>query len=109
MNKLFIDTVNAPEAIKSQLKVLAQDIMFTREVTKGGNGYLFFGDNRILQTHVAVKFYYWGGDHRFHAEPSTLASITSPHILPVYNAGLLDGDWAYFVGSPRFRWKPGVS
>ena len=97
MSRLFIDSISAPEAIKEQLKVLAQDIMFTREITKGANGYLFFGKNRILLTHVAVKFYYWGGDHRFHAEPSTLASITSPHILPVHSAGLLDGEWAYFV------------
>lgn len=97
MSKLFIDSVSAPEVIKSQLKVFAQDIELTREVTKGGNGYLFFGENRILKKHIAMKFYYWGGDHRFHAEPSTLAKITSPHILPVHNAGLLDGEWAYFV------------
>ena len=97
MSSLFIDGVSAPEEIKAQLKILAQDIKLTREETKGGNGYLFFGKNRILNTCVAVKFYYWGGDHKYHAEPNALASINSPHVLSVQNAGLLNGDWAYFV------------
>ena len=97
MSSLFIDSISAPSAIKAQLKVLSKDIKFTREVTKGANGYLFFGENRILRTNVAVKFYYWGGDNRFHAEPITLANIAAPNILPVQGAGLLDGEWAYFV------------
>ena len=97
MSSLYIDGVNAPNEIKSQLQVLSHDINFEREVTKGGNGYLFFGENRILKTKVAVKFYYWGGEEKFHAEPSTLASINSPHVLAVQNAGLIDGNWAYFV------------
>ena len=97
MPSLYIDGVNAPEEIKNQLKVLSKDIRFEREVTKGGNGYLFFGENKILSTTIAVKFYYWGGEEEFHAEPTTLATIVSPHVLSVQNAGLIDGDWAYFV------------
>jgi serine/threonine protein kinase len=97
MTKLFIDGLSAPEAIKAKLKVLSRDIEFSREVTKGGNGYLYFGQNKILNTKVAVKFYYWGGDARFHAEPSALARLTGDNILPIHNAGLLDGEWAYFV------------
>ncbi|MBI5593500.1 MAG: protein kinase [Deltaproteobacteria bacterium] len=97
MSSLFLDNSIAPDEIKSQLKVLSRDIRFSREVTKGGNGYLFFGENRILNTKVAVKFYYWGGDAKYHAEPNTLASINSPHILSVQSAGLIDGEWAYFV------------
>ena len=97
MPSLYIDGVNAPDEIKNQLKVLSQDINFEREVTKGGNGYLFFGENKILGTKVAVKFYYWGGNEEFHAEPSTLANINSPHVLNVQNAGLIDGEWSYFV------------
>lgn len=61
---------------------------------------IFFGENRILKNEVAVKFYYWGGDAKYHAEPSTLAAIEAPNILQVKNAGLLDGEWAYFV-TPR--------
>jgi len=97
MPSLCIDGVNAPEEIKDQLKLLSQDIDFDREVTKGGNGYLFFGKNKILDTRIAVKFYYWGGEDKFHAEPTTLANINSPHVLNVQNAGVIDGDWAYFV------------
>jgi serine/threonine protein kinase len=100
MSEILIDNVNAPSRIKMQLAALSKDIKFTREITKGGNGYLFFGVNRILKNEVAVKFYYWGGDAKFHAEPSTLASIEAPNILQVKNAGLLDGEWAYFV-TPR--------
>lgn len=97
MSTLFIDGVSAPPEIKIQLKILSKDIKLTREVTKGGNGYLFFGENRILNKNVAVKFYYWGGDKKYHAEPNVLAGIESPHILSVQNAGLLNGEWAYFV------------
>lgn len=100
MSEILIDNVNAPSRIKVQLNILSKDIKFTREVTKGGNGYLFFGENRILKNEVAVKFYYWGGDAKYHAEPSTLAAIEAPNILQVKNAGLLDGEWAYFV-TPR--------
>jgi len=97
MNKIFIETINAPDTIKAQLKVLSKDILFNREITKGGNGYIFFGQNNILNTAVAVKFYYWGGNHAYHVEPKTLAAVKSPNILSVQNAGLTDGSWAYFV------------
>lgn len=97
MASLFIDGLSAPEPIKKRLKALSKDIEFSREVTKGANGYLYFGTNRILQTEVAVKFYYWGSDPRFHAEPTALAALTGQNILTVQSAGLLDGEWAYFV------------
>ncbi len=97
MASFYIDGANAPEEIKGQLKSLSKDIDFEREVTKGGNGYLFFGRNKILNTRVAVKFYYWGGQEKYHAEPNTLANIHSPHVLDVQNAGLIDGEWSYFV------------
>ncbi|EIU5250409.1 protein kinase [Pseudomonas aeruginosa] len=100
MSEILISNVSAPPNIKAQLNSLSKDIKFTREITKGGNGYLFFGENRILKNEVAVKFYYWGGDAKYHAEPSTLAAIEAPNILQVKNAGLLDGEWAYFV-TPR--------
>lgn len=100
MTGILIDTVGAPQRIKDQLKILSKDIIFKREVNKGANGYLFFGENRILNNEVAVKFYYWGGNAKYHAEPSTLALIEAPNILPVKSAGLLDGEWAYFV-TPR--------
>ncbi|HCF4825263.1 TPA: hypothetical protein NIF63_003435, partial [Pseudomonas aeruginosa] len=70
MSEILISNVSAPPNIKAQLNSLSKDIKFTREITKGGNGYLFFGENRILKNEVAVKFYYWGGDAKYHAEPS---------------------------------------
>ena len=97
MGSLYIESISAPGPIKSQLRVLSKDIAFIREGTKGANGYLYFGQNRILEIEVAVKFYYWGGNARFHAEPTALAAVAAPNILPVLNAGLLDGEWAYFV------------
>jgi serine/threonine protein kinase len=97
MSSLFLDAVSANQQVKNQLKILSKDIAFSREVTKGGNCYLFFGKNRILNQDVAVKFYYWGGNKKYHAEPHILASMKSPHILNVQNAGLIDGDWAYFI------------
>ncbi|WP_409288494.1 serine/threonine protein kinase [Pseudomonas sp. KCJK8927] len=100
MSEILISNLSTPANIKAQLNILSKDIRFTREITKGGNGYLFFGENRILKNEVAVKFYYWGGDAKYHAEPSTLAAIEAPNILQVKNAGLLDGEWAYFV-TPR--------
>ncbi|QAX84844.1 hypothetical protein C2E19_13690 [Pseudomonas sp. DTU12.3] len=100
MTGILIDAVGAPQRIRDQLRILSKDIIFKREVNKGANGYLFFGENRILKNEVAVKFYYWGGNAKYHAEPSTLALIEAPNILPVKSAGLLDGEWAYFV-TPR--------
>jgi len=97
VSEIFIDGATSPNEIKAQLKALSKDIAFSRESLKGGNGYLYFGVNRILKTKVAVKFYYWGGDSKFHVEPSTLATINSPNVLSVNSAGLLDGNWAYFV------------
>jgi eukaryotic-like serine/threonine-protein kinase len=94
---LFLDGVNACDEIKAQLKLLAKDINFTRESNKGNNGHLFFGNNRILNREVAVKFYYWGGQRKYHAEPHILAGMRSANILVVHNAGLIDGKWAYFV------------
>lgn len=41
MSEILISNVSAPPNIKAQLNSLSKDIKFTREITKGGNGYLF--------------------------------------------------------------------
>ncbi|MDP2505829.1 serine/threonine-protein kinase [Oceanobacter sp. 3_MG-2023] len=97
MSGLYIDGLSAPDEIKNALKDLSKNYVFTKEVEKGANGYLFFGRNRILGTEVAVKFYYWGGDKEYHAEPKNLAAIESDNILAILDASLIDNDWAYFV------------
>lgn len=97
MSTLYIDGLSAPDEIKNALKELSKNYKFTKEVEKGANGYLFFGQNRILGTAVAVKFYYWGGKKKYHAEPKNLAAIKSDNILAIQDASLIDNDWAYFV------------
>jgi serine/threonine protein kinase len=97
MPSLYIDGLRAPKEIRQALKELSKNIQFTKEVEKGCNGYLFFGKNKILGTEVAVKFYYWGNDKKYHAEPRNLAAIESDNILAIHAASLIDNDWAYFV------------
>jgi eukaryotic-like serine/threonine-protein kinase len=62
MAKFYIDSLNAPDEIKDSLRQLSNNISFNKQSTKGANGYLFFGHNKILDKKVAVKYYYWGGD-----------------------------------------------
>ena len=97
MGNLYIDGVGAPEKIRKALRELSINIDFDREATKGANSYLFFGTNRVIGTNVAVKFYYWGSDKTYHAEPQHLAQVQSPNILTIHSAALIDDDWAYFV------------
>lgn len=96
MTSLYINSVSAPAEIKAALQDLSKSIHFTKEDTKAANGHVFFGKNRITNKLVAVKFYYWGGKAEFHAEPNQLASIASKYVLPIHDAGLIDGTWAYF-------------
>jgi serine/threonine protein kinase len=97
MTAIYIDGLSAPKEIKTALKELSKNYRFTKEVEKGANGYLFFGQNRILSTEVAVKFYYWGGEKEYHAEPQHLSAIESDNILAILDASVIDNDWAYFV------------
>lgn len=94
---LDLDCVDVCDEIRSKLKELSTDIVFTKESLKGGNGYLFFGDNQILNRRVAVKFYYWGGDSGLHAEPQQLASLKADNIIEIYDASLVDREWSYFI------------
>ena len=86
-----------PKPIKECLLRLAQNIELEKESTKGANGYLFFGRNRVSGLKVAIKFYYWGGDKSLHVEPQTLSEIRSPNVIEVHDAGYADNSYAYFV------------
>lgn len=97
MPNLSIDTVNAPQVIINSLHALSNQISFEKVSLKGTNGYLFIGHNHVLDRKVAIKYYYWGGDPRFHAEPQQLAQIQSENVVQIYHAELLDNDWAFFV------------
>jgi eukaryotic-like serine/threonine-protein kinase len=97
VNSLLLDAVGAPPEIISSLKGLSSHILFSKACPKGANGYLFFGKNVVTGTKVAVKYYYWGGDRAYHAEPRTLAQIESPNVVQILDAALIDRDYAYFV------------
>lgn len=94
---IHLPSVNAPTSIKQCLSGLSRNIKLDRESSKGVNGFLFFGVNRVTRARVAIKFYYWGGDRTFHIEPRALAEINSPNVLPVLDAGFADQEYAYFV------------
>ena len=45
---------------------------------------------RLLDNHVAIKFYYWGGDELRHFEPKAFLRSESTNILKIYDAGSVD-------------------
>jgi len=97
MTELYIPNLSVPPEIKLALTNLSAQYAIEREVTKGANGFLFFGTNRVLNTKIAIKIYYWGSDSAFHAEPQNLAQIASANVIPVTDAAYIDDRWAYFV------------
>lgn len=97
MAKFHIDTLNAPDEIKNSLRQLSNNISFNKQSTKGANGYLFFGHNKILDKNVAVKYYYWGGDKTYHAEPKQLSEIKSDNVIDIYHAEMIGNEWAFFI------------
>jgi len=96
-SRLTLETLSVPEEVLESLIHLSSHIEFSKECKKGGNGYLFFGLNTVLDRRVAVKYYYWGGDKRYHAEPKHLAQMASPNVVDILDASLLDNNYAYFV------------
>ena len=97
MPPFLIDTLDIPDPIKQKLIELGRGISFERQSPKGMNGYLFFGSNLVHKQQVAVKFYYWGGQQAYHAEPRILAEIDSPNVSTILDAATIDDSWAYFV------------
>lgn len=89
--------VDAPDEILAKLEQLSSNTRFEKQSSKGANGYLFFGTNLVSEQRVAIKFYPWAGDHKYHAEPRRLASLDSPNIARVLDAGVVDDEWAFFA------------
>lgn len=102
MPALNIDTLNVPSSVKNALRSLSTSICFDKQGRKGANGWLFFGVNLLHQRRVAVKFYDWGGDPAYHAEPRYLASLNADNVVSVMDAAVVDANYAYFV-TPFFR------
>ena len=72
MTMLTIDIPTLPKAIRDSIIELSKDITFEKFLPKGANGYVFLGKNNVSGQPVALKYYYWGGDKKYHAEPSNL-------------------------------------
>ncbi len=79
---------------------LSESYEFSGSETKGANGYVFFGTNRVTGVQVAIKFYYWGDQPQLHAEPRILAQCSSENVVPIQVAELVGDGWAMFV-TPR--------
>lgn len=99
---LNIQNLTVPSPIKTKLLELSGNITFERQSRKGSNGWLFFGVNRISRQRVALKFYDWGGDQTYHAEPRHLAAITSENVIQILDASHVDNNFAYFL-TPYYR------
>ncbi len=96
------DNLNLPKTIKASLEGLKTDINITDHTDKGANGYVFFGDHKILDRCVAIKYYYWGKDKRLHDEPRLLSEVDSPYIMEIFDAQFVDENWAMFQ-TPYFE------
>lgn len=84
-----------PDNVRPTVQRLQQAITFTDNITKGANGYVLIGRNRLLDRKLVMKVYYWGGG--VHIEPALLARLESPNVLKVDSAERIDGDNAYFI------------
>ena len=96
MNTLFLASSNAPQTIKDSLLASFSSVRFHKLAPKGANGYVFFGRETITGRDIAVKYYWYGGDSRYHAEPQQLARISNPNIIPILHAGMANREWAFF-------------
>ena len=99
---LNIESLNVPLPIKGKLKQLSSSIDIVKQSGKGSNGWLFFGKNRIHNGTVAIKFYNWDNDPKYHAEPSNLAKINSVNVIQILDATFVDGEYAFFL-TPYFE------
>ncbi|MGA2169864.1 MAG: serine/threonine-protein kinase [Terracidiphilus sp.] len=89
-----------PEAIQEALESLEEHFLNLEANIRGGNGYLFFAQNKISNANVAIKFYAGESGDQQHDEPRKLAAIQSPNVLPIHEARNISDGWAYFI-TPR--------
>lgn len=87
--------LSLPAEIETYLKGL-KDIEIDKYSNKGGNGYLFFGKQKILNTRVAFKFYGIDRNIPCHNEPEILHGLDHENILKVYDARKISDDYAVF-------------
>jgi serine/threonine protein kinase len=88
-----------PPDVIDQLSRIQENYVLKSFSSVGGNGYVCFAKNKIIGSTVAIKFYYFGGDKKFHAEPKTLQALSShcENILAINDAGYAGDQWAYYI------------
>jgi serine/threonine protein kinase len=93
--------MTVPRAVQEHLLRLVETYSIDGREDKGANGWLFFAINKVTGARVAIKYYYWGDQPALHAEPRLLAQFSSPNIVPIHTAELIQDGWACFI-CPRF-------
>lgn len=92
----MINDDQADEPIK--LFVRAQtDIEIDKYSDTGANSDLYFGKRKVLGDRVALKFYYYNSSASSHQEPLLLKEIKHENILEIFDAKIIDNQYAYFL------------
>jgi len=78
------------------------DININRYSDGGANGELYFGERNVLKDRVALKFYYYNPIYSTHEEPLLLKEIKHENILEIFDAKIIDKQYAYFL-TPEIR------
>lgn len=73
------------------------DITIDRYSDKGGFGELYFGKRNVQGDRVAVKFYQLDPSINSHEEPQLLTELKDEYIIPIFHAGIIDKDIAYYI------------
>lgn len=73
------------------------DIEIDRYSDVGANGDLYFGKRKILGDRVALKFYFYNSHIASHEEPLLLREIKHENILEIFDAKIIDNQYAYFL------------
>lgn len=92
----MIKDIDADEAVKAFVR-FQTDIEIDRYSDTGANGFLYFGKRNILSDRVALKFYYYSSHVSSHQEPLLLKEIKHKNILEIYDAKIIDDEYAYFL------------
>lgn len=92
-----LDIISLPDSVRDSIKKLAKDINIEKSSDKGANSYVFLGRNNISEQPVAIKYYYWGGDKKYHAEPRQLAEINCKYIIKILHTETIADGYAFFI------------
>lgn len=73
-----------------------EDYSIDRYSSKGGFGELYFGQRKILNDRVALKFYNIK-DGSGHEEAKLLKEISHENILPIFDARIIDDEISFYL------------